>query len=281
VIARAGILTPADYARRLSGAVNTLTNSPARAFTGAVGMSQQAPFVDAAVSIDPTNRSNTFISYYTYGEALGIALDLTLRARTPRVTLDDYMRALWQEFGRPQTAALAPVRGYTLADAERVLSTVSGDPAFAREFFARYVIGSELPDFPVLLARAGLLVRHARPTAAWFGDTRLSADNAQVIVAGPPTLESPMRALGLSAGDRILTIDGVVIETVEAVRTALAARRPGDEVRATWRGRTGDREGSVRLTADPRVEVLLFEDAGRTLTPQQLAFREAWLRSTR
>jgi predicted metalloprotease with PDZ domain len=281
VIARAGILTPADYARRLSGAVNTLTNSPARAFTGAVGRSQQAPFVDAAVSIDPTNRSNTFISYYTYGEALGIALDLTLRARTPRVTLDDYMRALWQEFGRPQTAALAPVRGYTLADAERVLSTVSGDPAFAREFFARYVIGSELPDFPVLLARAGLLVRHARPTAAWFGDTRLSADNAQVIVAGPPTLESPMRALGLSAGDRILTIDGVVIETVEAVRTALAARRPGDEVRATWRGRTGDREGSVRLTADPRVEVLLFEDAGRTLTPQQLAFREAWLRSTR
>ncbi len=281
VIARAGITTPSAYARQLSGAVNTLTTSPARAFAGAVGMSQQAPFVDAAVSIDPTNRGNTFISYYTYGEALGIALDLTLRARSPRATLDDYMRALWLEFGKPQSAAFAPVRGYTLADAERVLATVSGDAAFARAFFARYVVGSELPDFPGLLARAGVLVRPAQPTVAWFGNTGLTATNGAVVVAGPTTIGSPMRALGLSAGDRILTIDGAVVETPDAVRAAIAAKRPGDEIRVTWRARSGEREGRVRLMTDPRVEVLLYEDAGLTPTPQQLAFREAWLKSTR
>ena len=41
-----------------------------------------SPFVDAATSIDPQNRGNTFISYYTYGAAIGLGLqeerDVTL-----------------------------------------------------------------------------------------------------------------------------------------------------------------------------------------------------------
>ena len=279
VIARAGIVPHAQYARALSGAVNTLTTSPARRFAGAVGMSQQAPFVDAATSIDPTNRPNTFISYYTYGEALGLALDLMLRARTPATTLDEYMRALWRRFGREQTAALAPARTYTLADLERALGEVSGDSAFAGDFFRRYVVGSELPDYPALLARAGFLVRQAQPDAVWIGDTRLSAFDGEVIVAGPTTFGSPMYEIGLAAGNRILTIDGVPIGTNEQFGAALAASKPGDQARITWRSRSGEREATVTLRASPRVEVVSFEDAGLTPSVAQLAFREAWLRS--
>ena len=59
-------------------------------------MSRLAPFVDAATSIDQTNFANTYISYYTWGTALGLGLDLSLRDRTDgKVTLDDFMRALW------------------------------------------------------------------------------------------------------------------------------------------------------------------------------------------
>ena len=53
VIHRAGLTSTAQYARQISGAVNTLTTHPGRRFFGPVGMSQQAPFVDAAASIDP------------------------------------------------------------------------------------------------------------------------------------------------------------------------------------------------------------------------------------
>ncbi|MDE2773098.1 MAG: hypothetical protein OXI46_05265 [Gemmatimonadota bacterium] len=42
-------------------------------------MSRRTQFVDAAVSADPTNRVNTFITYYTWGALLGLARDLTLR----------------------------------------------------------------------------------------------------------------------------------------------------------------------------------------------------------
>ncbi len=47
-------------------------------------MSQLAPFVDAAVSIDRTAWGNTFISYYTWGAAVGLGLDLSLREHDQR-----------------------------------------------------------------------------------------------------------------------------------------------------------------------------------------------------
>ena len=278
VIARTTITPVSTYARQLSNAVNTLTTHPGRRFAGAVGMSQQAPFVDAAVSIDPNNRSNTFISYYTYGEAIGLALDLTLRARPTPATLDDVMRVMWRRFG-PQTPALAPVRGYTVADVQSAVAEVSKDSAFARDFFNRYVMGSELPDYPTLLARAGFLVRQAQPTAPWMGDTRLSAFEGEVIVAGPTTIGSPMYEAGLAAGDHILTIDAKPIASLVDVRAAIGAKKPGDRVRITWRAREGERAADMTLRADPRVEVLTFEEANRPITPEQISFRANWLSS--
>ena len=35
-------------------------------------MSRLAPFVDAATANDPVNYVNTFISYYTYGQAVAL-----------------------------------------------------------------------------------------------------------------------------------------------------------------------------------------------------------------
>ena len=53
-------------------------------FRSAVDMSRLAPFVDAAASIDRTAWPNLFISYYTYGQAIGLGLDLSLRDRIER-----------------------------------------------------------------------------------------------------------------------------------------------------------------------------------------------------
>ncbi len=278
VIRRAGITSVPRYAQQISGAINTLTNHPGRRFFGAVGMSQQAPFVDAAASIDPTNRPNMFISYYTYGEALGIALDLSLRARTPNATLDDVMQLMWRRFG-PQTSNYAPRRGYTVADVQAAVAEVARDTAFARDFFRRYVIGSELPAYAPLLERAGFLLRQSAATQAFMGDARLSASEGEVVVAGPTTAGSPMYAAGISAGDRLLTLDGQTLATNADVERVLAAQKPGDVLRMTWQSRSGARTADMTLTADPRVEVVLFEDAGRTPSAAQLAFRERWLSS--
>jgi predicted metalloprotease with PDZ domain len=47
------------------------------------------------------NAPNAIISYYTKGSLIGLALDLSIRAKTGgKKSLDDVMRALWQRYGR-------------------------------------------------------------------------------------------------------------------------------------------------------------------------------------
>ena len=51
-----------------------------RLVRSAVQMSEYAPFADAGVANDAIDRGRTFISYYTYGAAIALGLDLSLRA---------------------------------------------------------------------------------------------------------------------------------------------------------------------------------------------------------
>jgi predicted metalloprotease with PDZ domain len=101
MMVRAGLIDEDSYYERVGSYVNARQNSPGARYASAVDMSRQAVFVDAGVSIDPTNRSNTYLSYYIQGAGLALSLDLQLRA-TKRTDLDAFMRAMWQEFGKNQ-----------------------------------------------------------------------------------------------------------------------------------------------------------------------------------
>ena len=151
----------ASTARTLTGLVETVTLDNGRLVRSAEEMSQMAPFIDGGRTIDRTNWSNTVISYYPFGGAIALALDLSLRDRTDgRVSLDDFMRAMWRTYGQPGGGREGYVdRPYTIADAEATLAEVSGDKAFARDFFSRYIQGHDVADYARLLARAGFTVR--------------------------------------------------------------------------------------------------------------------------
>ncbi|HET6763388.1 MAG TPA: PDZ domain-containing protein, partial [Longimicrobiaceae bacterium] len=232
------------------------------------------PFVDAAQSIDPQNKANTFISYYTYGEALGLGLDLTLRERYGK-SLDDYMRAMWAQYGSHQSAALAPERPYTLGDLRRVLGEVSGDTAFARDFFRRHVEGLEPLDYAALLAPAGFTLRPARPGRAWFGagmeDAEGGAGVAGTLAGGPAY------TAGIDGGDVIVAIDGRAVANPDSVNAILATHKPGDEVAMQLRSRAGNRTVTVRMGADPALAIVPVESTGQALTDQMRALRQAWL----
>src|SRR5436305_4526045 len=120
-------------------ALNAVLNSPGRQVHSAVEMSQLAPFVDAAKSIDPNNFRNTFISYYTYGQALALGIDLTLREKFPGKSLDDWMRRVWRDHPDIQ-------KPYTLADLQSALAEITGNEEFAEEIFERHIIGKEPMD---------------------------------------------------------------------------------------------------------------------------------------
>lgn len=269
---RAGLRTDAELARSFGGAANEVINRPGRRFHSAVGMSRQAPFTDAAVSIDPQNRSNVFISYYTYGEAVAIGLDLTLRSRFPGVTLDDFMRAMWRKFGKTGKA-------YTMDDVRVTLGEVTRDRAFADEYVRRYIAGQEVPDYAALFAGVGFLFRPARPGAAWLGDVSFEDGAESLTISAATLVGQPAYRAGLDRGDVIRTIGGMPVGSRAALDSILARHRPGDTLAVAFESRGHSLTGQVILEADPRMELVPAEAAGVALTPGVQEARRRWLAS--
>ena len=283
VMRRAGLTTTRELAQEVGRAIDAVLNGPGRRVRTAEEMSQQAPFVDAATATDRTSFENTFISYYTWGKAIGLALDLTLRERSGgRATLDAFMRAMWERFGKPGGTPGYVDRPYTIDDARAVLATVADDATFADQFFARYIQGHEAADYAPLLERAGLLLRPSNPGQPYAGGLQLQVSDDGVRVAADVPFDSPAFAAGLERDDRILSIAGTPITSEAVAREAIGRRKPGEAVPIEFARRGGERVTStLRLVADPRVEVVTFEDAGRSLTEAHRRFRRAWLGSDR
>lgn len=281
ILHRAGLQTLDGLLANFSGTINQVLVGPGRRFRSAVEMSRLAPFVDAAVSIDRTAWPNVFISYYTYGAAIALALDLSLRDRSDgRLTLDDYMRALWQRFGKPgQNVPGLVATPYTMDDLKATLAAVSGDAAFAREFFARYIEGRDLADYERLLARAGLVARKRAGGRAWLGQVSLQAGGSALRVGSLVPWDSPLYRAGVEFEDQIVSLDGTDLTSMQALDAVLARHKPGDTVPIRFVRRSGEVvSASLTFDEDPRIEIVPVERAGGTLTPAQRRFRDAWLR---
>jgi len=283
VMRRTGLTSTREFAQELGRVVNAVIASPGRRVRTAEEMSQQAPFTDAATAIDRTNFENTFISYYTWGEAIGLALDLSLRDRTSgKATLDRFMRTMWERFGKPGGEPGYVSKPYTIDDAKAVLASVAGSPQFAQEFFAKYIQGHDAADYATLLGRAGLVMRPLNPGAAYAGGLQLQTAGDGVRVVTEVPFDSPAFAAGLEREDRVLSIGGTAVTTESTVREAIARRKPGDEVSIVFERRGGERvTAMLKLVADPRVEIVTIEETGKMPTGAQRTFRRNWFGSER
>jgi predicted metalloprotease with PDZ domain len=268
---RAGITERERYLTGTGNTVSYLINAPGRRYFSPIEMSMQAPFVDAATSIDPTNQGNTFISYYTWGNGVALGLDLLLRTEK-NSSLDLFMREMWRRHGKPG----AP---YTLRDIERALAATAKDSAFAAGFMQRYVYGRDLPDYEKLFARMGLLLRKAQPGVATLGQFRLNWQEGKGVVAAPTQVGTPIYEAGVDAGDELVSIDGRELKSDDDLRAAREGKKPGDSVTIVYDQRGERKTRSVKLVETPNLELVKYEKAGLTATPEMLKLREEWLGS--
>ena len=280
IMGRAGVADVRNTVRSLTSAANAVVNGSGRQFRSAVEMSHMAPFTDAARAVDPTNFETTFISYYTYGAAVALGLDLSLRDKTDgKITLDDFMRAMWKVHGKPggpQPGLVA--KPYSLTDVRDRLAEVSGDRAFADEFFTRYMIGREVVDYARLLQRAGIVFRKVNAGKAWMGITRWGQDGLRI--PGQLAPGTPAYAAGLDQNDTIIELDDKPVSNAQHVADILNAHQPGDTIPVAFKRRNGTAVTSkIVLKEDPALEGVLIEDAGGTPTTEQKAFRDRWLGS--
>jgi len=284
ILHRAGLLPLEALLGELAGSINAVTLGPGRQFRSPVDMSRMAPFVDAAAAIDRTAFPNLFISYYTYGSVIGLGLDLSLRDRSnAQVTGDQFMRALWTEFGRPGQKTPGKVSTpYTVSGLKESLAKVAGDRGFANDFFGKFVEGREVVDFAPLLNRAGLVLRKRAAGKAFAGQVQLQAGGSALRVGSLVPWQSPLYKAGVAQDDQLTNLGGVALTSMAAFEEVMAKQKPGAAVPLRFVRRSGEVvNGTITFDEDPRIEIVTVESTGGTLTADQRKFRESWLNSQR
>ena len=160
------------------------------------------------------------------------------------------MRAMWRVHGKPGGPQPGLVgKPYTLADARARLAEVSGDRAFADEFFDKYVEGREVADYARLLLARRLRAAQAqrRRGVARPGESRSTrAERSTTCCRGGRRLFDA----GLDQGDVIVDVDGKAM-AAGVLQAALKARKPGDRLHVTFK-RRGGATGTATITLEGR-----------------------------
>ncbi|HVF55302.1 MAG TPA: PDZ domain-containing protein [Pyrinomonadaceae bacterium] len=222
---RAGLMTDKDYLASTASAFQALQNTPGR-----LEMSAEEASFDAWIKYyrPDENTINSAISYYDKGGILGLLLDLEIRKRSGGArSLDDVMRYLYAEFYRKN-------RNYTPEDFQRAAEVVAG--ASLDDFFRRYVRGREELDYNAGLEVVGLRLDTTGGAAdtgkvpvekAYLGAT-LAQEGDRLVVRNVPA-GTPAYNQGLSAGDQIVSVDGIRA-TRDFLNARIDEKRPGDTV---------------------------------------------------
>ncbi|WP_299534995.1 M61 family metallopeptidase [uncultured Herbaspirillum sp.] len=216
------------------------------------------------------NASNAIVSYYTKGSLVALGLDLTIRTQTRgRRSLDDVMRGLWVRYGRDFYDGKQ--QGVPEDEILAIMEELSG--ADLKRFHDRHIRGTEdvpledlLPAFGV--AYEARLSADARP---WLG-ARIGKEGGDAKLAavyeGGPAMQA-----GLSAGDRLVAIDGLRVPA-SGPDGLLARYRINDTVRIHAFRRDELMEFSLRLKSDTAPQVTLKALAKPVAVLRQ---RQAWL----
>ena len=142
-LARAGLITPRDWWNAMARQITQLQNNPARKRVSVEKSSETVwdggPFGGGGVD------------YYNKGEILGFLLDIQIRDATEnRKSLDDVMRALYRQ-------CMETGRGFAEEDIWKTCEKTAGRPM--KEWFDRYVAGTEELPYGELLPKAGLRIQ--------------------------------------------------------------------------------------------------------------------------
>ncbi len=258
ILCRAGLITPEEYVESLNGTFNYVWNSNGRTFFNPIEMSYQAPFVDAATSLDPQNRNNTFISYYSYGSVLGLALDLALRQKG--LNLDDYFKKVWQVHGKTE-------KPYTITDLQNILTSYAG-VAFGKAFFDKYIYNSQMPDYKTLFGSVGLRIEQNEENGYFGGSTKNNTITSNSLI------NSPAYKAGLEKADVIRKVNDIEMTDEFPFSEYLKNKKQGEVLHIIYERIDIEREAHVALDKNPKYEISIdLEVGGSSVTN-----RNIWLK---
>jgi predicted metalloprotease with PDZ domain len=268
IMKRCSFMEMNDWYATIASFINTKENTPGGIRFSPAENSRNAVFVDAGVAVDVTNYQNMFASYYPYGAAIALALDLTLRSKY-NTTLDNYMQQVWKKFGKTEIA-------YNINDLEITLAEFTKDAAFAKSFFAKYVTGHESFDYNAVLAFAGLQLQKVQPNVAWVGRVQFTETNG-LKVNSSTIWQTPLYNAGIDIDDVIISVDGNKVATQIEFNKIIASHKVGDEISVEFKHRDETKTSTLKLAENPNFKVVGYEELGLEVTQPIKVFRANWL----
>lgn len=202
VLVRSGVISETSYLDLLSKSLSRVYQTPGRHNQTLA----QSSFDTWVKFYKPDeNTPNAQISYYQKGALVALALDLLIRTKTHHTkSLDDVMKALWQQYGKPS-------RGVGEADFESLAQAVSGLDLTG--FFNQAIRGTEDLPLAELLKPFGIRMElkgeHAQLDLLkqTYTGMRLRKSDHDVTIQHV-MMDSPAMHAGLSAGDILIAVDG-------------------------------------------------------------------------
>ncbi|MEQ5790193.1 M61 family metallopeptidase [Muricauda sp. NFXS6] len=268
ILCRAGLSSPKEYVEGLAGTFNYVWNSPARQFFNPIEMSFQAPFVDAATSVDPVNRDNMFISYYSYGSVLGLALDLSLRENN--LNLDDFMKLVWKKYGVTEIP-------YTIENLHNTLNEYAGE-TFGDHFFNNYIYQSEMPNYKTLMESVGVILEQPKSEPYFGAYVSMSADKSGYMILRNTKMGSPAYEAGLDNGDVILSVNDKPFVEDQKFEDYLKQFSIGEPLQVEFKRYGNDKTTEMVLIPSPDYSFSLMEDKEQEPSKKMLEQRKKWLK---
>jgi predicted metalloprotease with PDZ domain len=291
---RAGLTKPDDYLRSLSGSIDTSAHRPG----GAVQSVAESSF-DAWVKFNKPSPDavNSTVSFYDKGALVSFLLDMEIRAGSAhKASLDMLLRELYRAF---------PLNGpgFTSRDLEEFAQRLARRDM--RPFFARFVEGTEAPDYGAAAAAVGLeLVREppsGEPTragrtraldAAADEDSTSTQSTKQDVKTRPYfglTLESrdglasvatvladgPAYSAGVIAGDLVVAVNGQRVRSTAELDAAIKGVAPGDPLKVLLFRYDTLREITMKAAVRPEARLILRRV--KNPTKSQREGYESWL----
>lgn len=268
MIRRAQESTVSEYLNVVSSIVNQVDQVPGRLFFTPEGASMLATFTDAGTSIDKTNFSNIFYSYYSYGKAMALALDLSIRQEFPGKSLDDFMKKMWTDFGKAEIP-------YTREDLRITLARLLDNETFAEQFFDKHIYGQIKPDYKQLLKNAGLDVVKANEDEAYLGAVSFNFNGNAAIISRSIKVGSPLYNVGIERGDQIVKLGRRIIRSKGKWTSALEQFTPGESTTIEYIQRGEKLSSTITFIENPKLKVKRLAD--EDLKESQKAFLLAWI----
>ncbi len=262
---RTGLWNHGQFYGDIAQQVTELQSRPARLWE-----SVEESSLDAWLEKYPQhNRPEYSISYYNKGQLIGLLLDILIRDDTDnRKSLDDVLRALNDNFAR---------KGRFYNDSPDIETTVESIAGTSfKDFFARYVAGTDEVPFGEVLAKAGLDLKPTSAQRADFGFETSSSFAGTSIIVTSVAPGSPAQQAGIRSDDVLISLNGEPIQ--RGFGRWLQQHKPGDSVRIHLRRQGQELDITFKLGAQSVQEYRLDELKGAN--EKQRRIREGLLKGT-